>query len=96
MVVHLRMLCSKDVKIRDFNDILEEKGERTFQVVRKRGVAAWKSKPYQGRIEFRRELSPVIDVSIWGKRQDRVTGSFIEWIIRNASDKVLEINVYLP
>jgi len=95
LVVHVRLLCSKDVKIRDFSDILEEKGERTFQIIRKRGVASWKSKPYQGKIEFRRELSPVIDVSIGGKNQDRVTGSFVEWIARNAQGKVLEISIYL-
>lgn len=50
LVVHLRLLCVRDVKIRDFSYILEEKGEQTFQVVRKRGIAAWKSRPYQGQL----------------------------------------------
>jgi len=97
MAVYLRLLCAKDFKIRNLNDILEQKGERTFYVAKKRKVAAWGSKPYGGRVEFRPwETSAVIDVSIRGKQETRLTGSFVEWILRNVPEKVLEITVYIP
>jgi len=97
MVVYLRLLCVKDFKVRDLNDMLEAKGERTFEVAKKRGVPAWTHKVHGGRIEYRPwEDSSVIDVSIRGKQEDMLTGSFVGWILRNVSDKILEITVYTP
>jgi hypothetical protein len=91
------MLCIKNFKVRDLNDVLEAKGERTFYVVKRRKVVAWGSKPYGGRIEFRpSEESPIIDISVRGKQEARLTGSFVEWVLRNVPEKIVEITVYTP
>jgi hypothetical protein len=95
LVVYLRLLCAKDFNINDLNEVLKEKGERTFYVMNRKNVHAWGSKPYGGRIELRPwKTSSVIDVSIRGKQENRLTGSFIEWILRNIPNKAFEITVY--
>jgi len=95
MVVYLKLLCSKDFKMRNLNATLEELGEPTLKIVKKKGVTAWTHERYGGRIEFREwKGSPVIDVSIRGSQEDMLTGSFVGWIVRNAREKIIEITVY--
>jgi hypothetical protein len=98
LVVYLRLLCAKDFNVGDLSGALETKGEQTFEVVQKRGArAAWAHKVYGGRLEYRPwEASSVIDVSIRGKQEDMLTGSFVEWVLRNVAGKIIEIAVYTP
>lgn len=98
MVVYLRLLCTKDFNVGNLSGALETKGEQTFEIVQKRGArAAWAHKVYGGRLEYRPwQASSVIDVSVSGKQEDKLTGSFIEWVLRNVPGKILEITVYTP
>jgi hypothetical protein len=59
--------------------------------------ATWAHKVYGGRLEYRPwEASSVIDVSIRGKQEDMLTGSFVGWVLRNVPGKILETTVYTP
>lgn len=72
----------KDYKLpEEFNDILKSKGERTFKVLK---AHQWSHSTYKGTfIQFDGN-----EATVSGDQEDMFVGSFVGWIVRNASHVV--------
>ena len=101
LVIYINITTKGRFSLKNFDAKLEEIGDRGvffFEEKIKRGrwvKRVWKHNRYQGRIEFGEvPEQKLIYVSVWGNEEERLTSSFIEWIIRYFPKKFTTIEIF--